>query len=339
MAKAHPHSKPREPKSGAARQLDEPVVDSLSAQQQGPENSGQHGHWFERLMQRKDFLRLLVGVYTHPIVSGIITLLLASTAFLTGVISGLGINFVPFVQKSELIATLFFYLSMVLFAGGLLRVMVLFIFNMFKERPQGVAWHTLIKRDPKFFLTASEAALLSIFCSFVACLLVIMMVVIFIVTLIPGYDSVVAVSVIFSGSLLAVFMILYRSSKRASALFLAQVVFLLSIFGLGRVWMDIQRLRPPTMRVHFKDGETVLGNVAFASPSGLLIFVSNNLSPEYHSWDSVEKVMLETIEGEKYKPLVDEERMKVIVGAFCRLKGAIPKGMSSTGNTDTDCKE
>jgi hypothetical protein len=325
MARAHPHPERRQSKGAAVQQPHDPAVDSLSSQDQGFAKTGRDGHGFEGLMQTKRILPALVWVYTHPIVSGIITLLLASAAFLTGVVSGLGMNFVPFVQKSDLIGTLLFYLSMVLFAAGLLRVMALFIFNMFKERPQGVSWSP-------YYLGA-------VFWSFVTSLVVVTMVAIFIITLIPGYSSIIAVSVIINGLLLAALLILYTTLKRATALFLAQLLFLLSMFGLGRAWMDIQRLRPPTMQVHLKGGEIVLGNVVFTSPSGLLIFVSYNLSPEYHSWDQIDKVMLKTMAGEKYEPFVSEESMKAVVRAFCRLKGAMPKGMRATGQTDTDCLE
>jgi hypothetical protein len=254
-------------------------------------------------------LRPFMALYTHPIVTGIITLMLASAAFLSGIITSLGTEFVPLIRKEDLLSTLFLYLLFVMAAAGALRLFVLILYEQIKPWLKFKATPELKERIPEFRYFVPQ--LLTI----LGCVLGIFTLLLILRTVLSAYTVVIVLFVLFCATILTLLGVLYVYLRGSVVLFVAQLTFLVSMFGLGNVWIAVQRERPAGLQVQFEDGATVSGNVVFTSSEGLIMFVANAPNAHFFAWDHVEKITLLTTESGQ----ASSDDIKAIVRWYCSL--------------------
>ena len=271
--------------------------------------------WDMNMEIKSAVLRALLAAYTHPIVSGILTLMLASAALLTGIIDGLGSNFIPLIQKQDLIGTVLFNFLFVLFLAGLMRLLALLTHGFY-----------IMSESVK--PSTSEASVGIKILWIFGCLFVLISIALLTIRLVTPYSAVLLVAALVCAAVLVALVLAYLNLTDRMIIFLLQLIFLFSMFGLGRAWIDIQRVKPAGVRVYLKDGMKLDSNIVFSSPSGFIIYLTGSAEAEYHTWDSVDRIKVIELPGKSRTPIFGTDTVSGIVRFVCSLKA----------QADPDCK-
>jgi len=260
--------------------------------------------------------RIIVG-YTHPVGSAVITVGLMSAAFLAGVLYGLGPAFIPLVHKTDILGTFFSYLAIILFFGGLLRLLVLLIvsnYRMWRDDRRDLKSSGLYQKlnwEMRYAGPVSAA---------VGSVLLAITLFLFALSIMPAYDVVLAICVLLSVLLVMLFIYFYPRLL-PMVLFFLQLAFLLLMFATGRLWLEVQRVKPANTHVHLRGGTIVDGSVAFSSSSGVIVFTGGAVEPEYYPWEEVEKISA-IATGEQADPSPSADFVRAVVRIACRIKGS-----------------
>jgi hypothetical protein len=269
-----------------------------------------------------DVIGKIIAGYTHPVGSAIITVALMSIAFLAGVLDGLGSAFIPLVHKADVLGTFFSYLAVILFFGGLLRLLILIIVNLYRM------WRNkrrALKSSGIYQKLDWEKRYVGPISSAVASVLFAISLFIFALLIMRAYDFVLAICVLLS-ALLTVLFIYFYPRLWPVVLFSLQVAFLILMFATGRLWIEVQRVKPANTHVHLRGGTIVDGSVAFSSESGVIVFTGGAVEPEYYPWERVEKISV-IATGRQAEPSESADFVRAVVRIACRIKGS----------TDADC--
>jgi hypothetical protein len=227
-----------------------------------------------------------------------------SAAFLSGVIDGLGPEFVPLLHKTDIIGAYFSYLVVVFFFAGLFRATGLIFANKHKEwMERRRKWEASGKfREMDF--DVRHVPMVSNVGSFVC---MVGLVVLFLVYMTPAYSAIILLCTFAAIVLVLLFVYLYSSGKAAiSFLFWLQLAFLLLMFATGKLWIEVQRTKPAITQLHLQGGSVVTGSVVFASSSGVIFFAEGVVQPEYYPWERLEKVSLVASEKEREPPFSEK---------------------------------
>jgi hypothetical protein len=210
------------------------------------------------------------AVYTGPVVSTVLTALLASSAFVLGVAQALGSEFLNLFSKQDVIAAALFLMLPLAVIMGIVRNYVLFALDVTFGASKD-DWYNRV-------LFVGGLIIVGLF-----------LLLIFAIALPP--------ELIFAASG-AVFMLLVLGGlfaawwrfRQPGLVFAMLLVTIFLCVQLGITWASLLRNSQPNLTLDLKDGPAANVAVALAGSHGMLVFVDRGLDPQFFPWEAIRGV-------------------------------------------------